>query len=117
MNLEEFREYCLQKAGVTEHLPFDIKTLVFKVCGKMFALTDLETFGSINLKCDPEKAILLRESYSEIIPGYHMSKTHWNTVSVEGSLNDSFIYDLIDDSYNLVFESLTRKQKQNYEDR
>jgi predicted DNA-binding protein (MmcQ/YjbR family) len=115
MILEEFREYCLQKAGVTEHLPFDINTLVFKVGIKLFALTDVTKFVSINLKCDPERAIELRERYSEIIPGYHMNKRLWNTISTVGSLEDALIFDLIDHSYNLVFESLTNKQKQEIE--
>jgi predicted DNA-binding protein (MmcQ/YjbR family) len=115
MILEEFRGYCLQKAGVTEHLPFDINTLVFKVGIKLFALTDVTKFVSINLKCDPERAIELRERYSEIIPGYHMNKRLWNTISTVGSLEDALIFDLIDHSYNLVFESLTNKQKQEIE--
>ncbi|MGJ8660692.1 MAG: MmcQ/YjbR family DNA-binding protein [Bacteroidota bacterium] len=115
MNLEEFREYCMKKAGVSEHLPFDIKTLVFKVGGKMFALTDIYSFKSINLKCEPARAISLREEFSEIIPGFHMNKVHWNTVSVSGSLADSFIYELVDHSYTLVYDSLTRKQKESFE--
>jgi predicted DNA-binding protein (MmcQ/YjbR family) len=113
MNIEEFRDYCLQKNGVTEEFPFDSDTLVFKVLGKMFALTDVNAFASINLKCDPEKAIELREQYSEVIPGYHMNKKHWNTVDMHGSLSDKLIKAWIDDSYKLVVNSLpakTRKQ-------
>jgi|TARA_R110000737_G_scaffold33607_1_gene51918 predicted DNA-binding protein (MmcQ/YjbR family) len=117
MTLEEYREYCLQKAGVTEHLPFDINTLVFKVGNKMFALTDINSFSSINLKCDPERAIELREQYSEIIPGYHMNKRLWNTVSTIDSLEDSFILELIDHSYDLILESLPKKTREEIENR
>ena len=79
MNIEEYREYCIGKPGVTEGFPFDLNTLVFKVMGKMFALTNVDLFVSINLKCDPDYAIELREQYEGIKPGYHMSKKHWNT--------------------------------------
>lgn len=117
MTLEEYREYCLQKAGVTEHLPFDINTLVFKVGNKMFALTNINQFSSINLKCDPERAVELREQYAEITPGYHMNKKLWNTVSTIGSIEDRLIFELIDHSYNLIFEGLTKKQKEEIENR
>ncbi len=111
MNIEEFRNYCLSKPGVTEDFPFDETTLVFKVGGKMFALTDLEEEFRINLKCDPERAIKLREDYPGIIPGYHMSKKHWNTIKVNGSVEDAMLYDLIDHSYHLVFSSLPKNIK------
>ena len=111
MNVEELREYCISKKGATESFPFDEVTLVFKVMGKMFALTNLDGKLSINLKCDPEKAIGLREEYPAIIPGYHMSKIHWNTVMIDGSLKDDFVKNLIDDSYNLIVEKLTKKVK------
>ena len=111
MNIEELREYCLSKSGVTESFPFDEVTLVFKVMGKMFALTNLTGELSINLKCDPEKAISLREEFPAIIPGYHMSKIHWNTVMIDGSLKDDFVRNLIDDSYNLIVEKLPKKVK------
>ena len=107
----------MQKAGVSEHLPFDIKTLVFKVGGKMFALTDIEMFERINLKCDPEKAVRLREEYSDIVPGWHMNKTHWNSVFTSGTLSDGLVFELIDHSYDLVYQSLTRKQKESFESR
>ena len=81
MNLETLRVYCLSKAYTSEHLPFDHKTLVFKVGTKMFALVDIDEARTVNLKCDPERSLLLREEYSEIQPGYHMNKKHWNTVS------------------------------------
>lgn len=106
MNIEIIREYCLSKKGVTEDFPFDEVTLVFKVGGKMFALTSLEGDFSINLKCDPEKAIELRETYSAVLPGYHMSKIHWNTVLIDGTLPPSLIFEWIDHSYNLVFQKL-----------
>lgn len=110
MHVEELREYCLSKKHVTESFPFDQQTLVFKVAGKMFALIGLDQKPSkVNLKCDPEKAIELRDEYSDIIAGYHMSKKHWNTVTIEGSLPTNFIKQLIDHSYNLVVASLTKK--------
>lgn len=112
MNIEEFRSYCLSLKGTSEDLPFDNRTLVFKVMGKMFALTNLESFESINLKCNPEKAIELREQYEAVKPGYHMSKKHWNTVNLDYSIEDNTIYEWIKDSYNLVVEKLTKKQKE-----
>ena len=111
MNIEAFREYCLDKKGVTEEFPFDESTLVFKVLGKMFALTDLKGEFSINLKCDPEKAIELREKYSAVQPGYHMSKKHWNTVRDDGSVTDELLCNWIDDSYNLVVDKLPKSKK------
>ena len=111
MNIEEFREYCLSRKGVTEHFPFDATTLVFKVMGKMFALTDLEGLLSLNLKCDPEKAVELRERYPSVQPGYHMNKKHWNTISVDGSVDDVLIYKWIDHSYHLVVISLPKKDQ------
>jgi len=112
MNIEELREYCISKKGVTECFPFDEVTLVFKVMGKMFALTNLDGATTINLKCDPDRAIELREQYSDILPGYHMNKTHWNTVNVQGSLSNQMVTELIDNSYDLVVKSLTRKLRE-----
>lgn len=109
MNIEEFRDYCIQKKGVTEEFPFDQVTLVFKVMGKMFALTSLEGELSFNLKCDPERAIELRELHPAIVPGYHMNKKHWNTVYSDGSLSNVFIKSMIDDSYRLIVEKLPVK--------
>ena len=106
MNIEEFRDYCLKKRGVTEEFPFDEFTLVFKVAGKMFALTNLDGDWNLALKCDPEKAIELREQYSEIRPGYHMNKIHWNTVQMNGSLSEKLVLELIDHSYELVVAKL-----------
>lgn len=111
MNIEAYRDYCLSKPHVTEHFPFDASTLVFKVAGKMFALCDVELFESVNLKCDPERAIQLREEYFGVAPGFHMNKTHWNTVKVDADVSDSMFFELIDHSYDLVFQSLPKKLK------
>lgn len=110
MNIEEFRDYCLDKKGVEETFPFDNVTLVFKVMGKMFALTGLDgDVFTVNLKCDPARALELRERHPQIIPGYHMNKKHWNTVHFEDGLPDSLLRELIDHSYELVVASLPRK--------
>lgn len=113
MNLETYYEYCLSKKGVTEHFPFDEDTLVFKVGGKMFALSSLSQWEkgtpSVNLKCDPERAQELRAEYDAIQPGFHMSKVHWNTIAVNQDVPDVLLKELIDHSYNLVFKSLTKK--------
>jgi len=112
MDIESLRTYCLQKKGVTESFPFDEETLVFKVGGKMFALTGINSKPlSVNLKCDPEHAVILREKYSAIAPGYHMNKQHWNTVTADGTLSDKFLFQLIDDSYDLIVQSLPKKIK------
>ena len=110
MDIEQFRNYCISKPGVSEECPFGPDTLVFKVMGKVFALCSLNDFQSINLKCNPEKAIELREEYSQIQPGYHMNKTHWNTVYVEG-LSEQLLNELIDHSYEMVKSKLTQKEK------
>lgn len=112
MNIEAFREYCLAKAGVTESFPFDEHVLVFKVANKMFAASNIswEVFH-INLKCDPEKAIELRDEYPEIEPGFHMNKKHWNTINLEGDLSLQLVKELIDHSYHLVVSKLPKKTK------
>ena len=112
MNIEEFRNFCMAKPGVTEGFPFDETVLVFKVMNKMFALTDIDLFESANLKCDPDRAEELREKYADIKPGYHMNKKHWNTVMMDGSVSDQLIYELIDHSYELVVEGLPKKVKE-----
>jgi predicted DNA-binding protein (MmcQ/YjbR family) len=104
MNIEELREYCLSLPGVSEHFPFDETTLVFKVNGKMFALTDLEGPLSVNLKCDPGLALELRERYPSVKPGYHMNKQHWNTVEIDGTVSDATLIEWITMSYNLVLK-------------
>jgi predicted DNA-binding protein (MmcQ/YjbR family) len=113
MNLETYYDYCLSKKGVTEHFPFDEETLVFKVGGKMFALSSLIEWEkgnpSVNLKCNPEYAEELRAEYDDIKPGWHMSKIHWNTIKINREVPDSLIKELIDHSYDLVFKSLTKK--------
>jgi predicted DNA-binding protein (MmcQ/YjbR family) len=108
VDLESFRDYCLKKESVTEEFPFGEDVMVFKVKGKMFALTDVETFSSINLKCDPEKATELREQYGAVQPGYHMNKKHWNTVMIDGSLPDKLLKEWIDHSYELVLGGAKR---------
>ncbi len=111
MNIEEFRDYCLSKKGITEEFPFDAVTLVFKVMGKMFALCGLERVPTqVNLKCDPERAIELRETYDAVIEGWHMSKVHWNTVHID-HLNPKLTKELIDHSYDLVVAKFTKKLK------
>lgn len=113
MNIEEFRNYCISKKAVTESFPFDETTLVFKVMGKMFALTDVEDEFKLNLKCDPEKAISLREKYPDhVLPGYHMNKKHWNTVVVDGPIPDKLLYEWIDESYDLIVLSLPKTKRQ-----
>jgi predicted DNA-binding protein (MmcQ/YjbR family) len=111
MNIEDVRTYCLSKKGVTESFPFDDVTLVFKVFDKLFALTSLDKDLSLNLKCDPEMAIQLRAEHPSVLPGYHMNKKHWNTVMIDGSINDQLINNWIDESYLLVAKKLTKKQK------
>ena len=111
MNIEYYRNYCITKKGVTEEFPFDQQTLVFKVMGKMFALSDVDLFQSVNLKCDPERAISLRERYSGIVPGFHMNKKHWNTVQMDGSVPDELVIELIDHSYELVVSKLPKTLK------
>lgn len=110
MHVEDVRKYCLGLKGVTESFPFDKSTLVFKVQNKIFALTGLDKHPfQINLKCDPDRAIALREEYDgAIIPGYHMSKVHWNTVFAE-SIPESFLLELINHSYELIVKSLSKK--------
>ncbi len=115
--LEDIRSYCLSKDFTEEGFPFDENTLVFKVGGKMYALIDVEKSESINLKCNPERAEELRENNEGIIPGYHMSKKHWNTVSLDGIVDQKLVFELIDHSYQLVYASLTKKVKHELENR
>lgn len=109
MNIESFRNYCMDKKSVTEDFPFDGETLTFKVAGKIFAITHVDTFESINLKCHPELAIERRERYAAVKPGYHMSKKHWNTIMIDGSIPDDVLYSWIDESYDLVVRGLSLK--------
>nr|WP_294942436.1 MmcQ/YjbR family DNA-binding protein [uncultured Mucilaginibacter sp.] len=109
MNIEELRDYCLALPAVEEGFPFGEDTMVFKVGGKMFLLASLEDGRHFNAKCDPERAIELREQYTEVQPGYHMSKVHWNTVFMGGALTRKQLCQMIDDSYQLVLKSLPKK--------
>ena len=109
MNTELIREYCLEKIGVTESFPFDTVSLVFKVGNKMFALLDTESRPTtINLKCDPERAVQLREEFNAVRPGFHMNKTHWNTITLDGSIRWTNVQEWIDHSYELVKRGLSR---------
>jgi predicted DNA-binding protein (MmcQ/YjbR family) len=114
MNIEEFRDYCISKKGVTESFPFDKTTLVFKVMNKMFALSGLNNVpAKANLKCDPERSVALREEYDGLIFGaFHMSKVHWNTVELERNIPHNLLLELIDHSYDLVVSKLTKKLKE-----
>lgn len=113
MDIESLRTYCLKKKAVTEELPFGPDTLVFKVMGKVFLLTSLDSeVFRFNVKCDPDKAVELRERYDAVQPGYHMNKKHWNTVIADGRLSQQLLREMIDDSYHLVVDSLPKKVKE-----
>lgn len=113
MNVEDISEYCLRKKGVVEDFPFDEETLAFKVAGKMFALIPLERVPlQINLKCDPEQVVELREKYDAVQPGYHMNKDHWNTVIIDGRLKSNLIFEWIDNSYGLVVKGLKKADRE-----
>ena len=111
VDAETFREFCLAKAGATEGTPFGEETLVFKVEGKMFALISLDTIPPrANLKCDPDRALELRDRYEQVRPGYHMNKRHWNTVILDGAIRDQVIVEMIDHSYDLVCSRKKRRR-------
>jgi predicted DNA-binding protein (MmcQ/YjbR family) len=112
MDLAQFREYCLSKPCTTEGTPFGPDVLVFKISGKMFALAALdEVPTTVNLKCDPDLALELRDRYEQVTPGYHMNKKHWNTVGIEGGIPDPELRKMIDHSYDLVAKGLLRKPR------
>jgi predicted DNA-binding protein (MmcQ/YjbR family) len=111
MDLEHFMRWNNAKKGVTEEFPFGENILVYKVMGKMFALTDVDQFESVNLKVDPEQGVLLQEEHAAVQPGYHMNKKHWITVVMDGSIPDRLLQQWIDNSYNLVVSGLTKKQQ------
>jgi predicted DNA-binding protein (MmcQ/YjbR family) len=116
MNIESLREYCLAKKATTEEFPFGAETLVFKVKGKMFLLVGLDNDPlQFNVKCNPDKAVELRDQYDAIQPGYHMNKKHWNTVVVDGTVPFRLLKEMIDDSYHLVVQSLPRKDREELE--
>ena len=113
MDIESIRKHCLKKPGVTEDFPFGENTLVFRVMKKMFLLASIDEIPlRINLKCDPEKAMELRERHDSVIPGYHMNKTHWNTVVVDGTVSAQEILNWIDNSYLLIVNSLKKYDKE-----
>lgn len=112
MHLEELREYCLSLKGAEEGLPFGDETLVFSVKGKMFCATGIDHFEFVNVKCDPETALLLREQFEDVIPGYHMNKKHWNSLRVKGKLTNVQFKQWIRDSYDLVVAGLPKKMQQ-----
>lgn len=113
MNIEELREHCMLKTMVEESFPFGNDTLVFKVAGKMFLLASLEvTPLQFNAKCHPDKAVELRENHPNVLPGYHMNKTHWNTILCDGSVPRKTLLQWVDDSYALVVNSLPKKLKE-----
>ena len=110
MDAAELRRWCLEQSGAVEEFPFTAEHSVFKVAGKMFALSALGRDPlEVNLKCEPELAVGLRNSYPAIRPGYHMNKRHWNTVTLDGSLSDQFVRDLVEDSYDLVVSALPKR--------
>jgi len=112
MDLESFREYCLKKHGATEGTPFGADVLVFKVSGKMFALAALdEVPARVNLKCDPDLALELRDRYEQVWPGYHMNKKHWNTVEIASAIPETELRKMIDHSYELVVQSLPKAMR------
>ena len=112
MNVEALRQYCIAKPGVEETFPFDESTLVFKVMGKMFALLPLEYENPrVNLKCDPDWSIELRERHFQVYPGFHMNKKHWNTVELENGLDDPLIIEMVNHSYDCVVEKLPKRDK------
>jgi predicted DNA-binding protein (MmcQ/YjbR family) len=115
MFIDEIRTYCLSKAFTEETLPFDEDTLVFKVMGKMFALISISAPDTINLKCDPEYAVELRERYTAVQPGWHMSKKHWNTVALHDDLEANEIKKLIDHSFDEVVKKLPKKLREQFE--
>jgi len=115
MDMETIRKYCLEKKSTTESFPFGESTLVFKVSGKIFLLMSLDSLPlQFNVKCDPEKAEELRESYSSIIPAFHMNKKHWNSVILNGQVNAKLIREMIDESYALVVQSLPLKERKKW---
>lgn len=115
MNIIEYREYCLSFTGVEEGFPFNEDTLVFKVKGKMFSATNIESFEYINVKCDPVKAIKLREKYAFVIPGYHMNKKYWNSIKMGHPVSDDLLKEWISDSYQLVVAKLPKKTQKELE--
>ena len=117
MNIEEYRSFCLSLKEAEEGMPFDENTLVFTIKGKMFSLTNIETFEQINVKCIPEEAIILREQFDAVIPGYYMNKKHWNSIKMDGTIPDKQIKEWINNSYNLVIATLPKKTRKELKDK
>ena len=116
MDMETIRKYCLEKKSTTESFPFGESTLVFKVSGKIFLLMSLDSLPlQFNVKCDPEKAEELRESFSSVIPAFHMNKKHWNSVILNGQISAKLIREMIDASYALVVQSLPLKERKKWQ--
>jgi predicted DNA-binding protein (MmcQ/YjbR family) len=115
MHIDEFRDYCLAKQIVTEELPFDETTLVYKVGGKMFALTDMEDEFAVTLKCDPDYSAELREKHSNIRGAYHMNKRHWNTIYEAAYMDEQLLKKLIDHSYELIVSGLPKKLRSQFQ--
>ena len=111
MNIEEYRDYCLSFKCTSESFPFNEAVLVFKVLDKIFSLADVESYNGVNAKCNPEKAIELREEYFGVTPAFHMNKKHWNTISVDGSIPDNLIKEWVKDSYYLVVSKMPKKKQ------
>lgn len=111
MHIEELRDFCLSLPLVEEKFPFDQETLVFYIAGKMFCLVNITEFDSLNVKCDPDKALELRSAYQAVLPGYHMNKKHWNTIKVNEDVKDDLIKQWIKDSYNLVILTLPKSKR------
>jgi len=109
MNIEKYRAFCLSLNEAKEGMPFDEKTLVFSIYGKMFSSTNIETFDLINVKCEPEKVIELRKQFDAVIPGYYMNKNHWNSIKMDNSISDEQIQEWIENSYKLVVSKLPKK--------
>jgi predicted DNA-binding protein (MmcQ/YjbR family) len=115
VHTESLREYCLSKKHATEEFPFGDSTLVYKVKGKIFLITSLNSTPlQFNVKCDPDKAIDLREEYDCVKPGYHMNKKHWNTIVADGCMTDKLMKEQIDHSYELIVSSLPAKDKKDF---
>lgn len=112
MNIEDLRDFCLSFPSVEESFPFDESTIVFKVKGKVFCLTNIDNFELVNVKCNPEKALELREQFDAVIPGYHMNKKHWNSLLMDGSLSVDFIKEGITHSYELIVAALPKKLRE-----
>lgn len=109
MNIETYRDFCLSQPKATESFPFDDKTIVFKLMEKIFTLASILPFESLNVKCEPSKAVTLRACYASVVPGYHMNKKHWNTLYINRELTDDQIFGWIKDSYDLILKNLPRK--------